>query len=207
MSKQKPEIESDEGPRVIAYCRVSTLEQKLDLQLDAVRKAGALDDNIHVEKVSGASKRRAALDLAIMDLREGDTLVVWRLDRLARNMRDLLARMEAIEKAGATFKSLTESFDTKTPGGRFLIYVLGAVAELERQLTIERTTAGIKAWVGRGGEPGRKLKMDKATIAKAKRLLRKEGMTVKKVAKRLRVTPSSLYNYQISKRRVTGKKT
>ena len=90
---------------MVGYARVSTADQKLELQLDALRKAGVHEDNLHVEKVSGASTRRPALDLAIMDLREGDTLLVWRIDRLARSVRELNARLDQIYKKGANFRS------------------------------------------------------------------------------------------------------
>ena len=91
---------------LVGYARVSTADQKLDLQLDALRKAGVHEDNLHIEKVSGASTRRPKLDLAIKDLREGDTLLVWRIDRLARSVRELNARLDQIYKKGASFRSL-----------------------------------------------------------------------------------------------------
>lgn len=189
----EPEIES----RTLGYARVSTEDQKLDLQLDALKRAGVMMDNVHVDKISGSGgKKRPGLDFAIMDLRKGDELVVWRLDRLARNMRDLLHRIKQIEDAGATFRSLTESFDTKSAGGRFLIYVLGAVAELEAQLTAERTRAGVKALRDRqDGEWGAPIKMTPEKIKKCEALMLKPGATVPKIAKRLKISEGSIYGY------------
>src|SRR6185369_5433619 len=111
-------------PRFVGYARVSTEEQRLDLQLDALHRAGVLAGDIYVEKVSGASKKRPELDLCIKALREGDTLLVWRLDRLARSMRDLYQRLDQVYAHGATFKSLTESFDFGTATGKFVLGIL-----------------------------------------------------------------------------------
>jgi DNA invertase Pin-like site-specific DNA recombinase len=177
---------------MIGYARVSTDDQRLDLQLDALQKVGCL--KIYQEHVSGAAKKRLQLDLAIKDLRPGDTLVVWRLDRLARTMRDLLHRMQAIEEAGARFRSLTEQFDTATAGGKFLIYVLGAVAELERQLTVERTQAGMASAKARGIKLGAREKMTPEKIKVAEKML-KRGASVADVAKRLEVATSSIYGH------------
>jgi DNA invertase Pin-like site-specific DNA recombinase len=185
--------------RLIGYARVSTMEQRPDLQTDALTRAGVLLDDTFIEKLSGASRKRPQLDLAIKSLQAGDTFIVWRLDRLARSMRDLLQRIEAIEGQGATLRSLTESFDTKTAGGRFLVYVLGAVAELERQLTIERTQAGMKARAERGFEVGRPAKMTPKHLDAAEALLKK-GTRAARVARKYNVAVSTIYaNFQISR--------
>jgi DNA invertase Pin-like site-specific DNA recombinase len=147
---------------LIGYARVSTIEQKLDLQLDALKRAGVLDRDIYVEKISGGSKRRPALEKAIRALRPGDTLVVWRLDRMGRNLLDLLKRMEYLQRHGIHFRSLTESIDTSTIMGQLLLHILGAIAQFERQLTQERTNAGIRAHIERGGKHGREATFDKA---------------------------------------------
>src|SRR5215469_11260100 len=104
---------------LVGYARVSTADQNLDAQIDALRKAGVKDDNIHQEKVSGASKKRPSLELAIKDLGEGDTLVVWRLDRLARSMRQLYAILDRVYTKRAFFRSLTEDFDFGTVSDKF----------------------------------------------------------------------------------------
>lgn len=207
----------EDGPQLIGYARVSTEEQKLDLQIDALRKAGVHDDHLHVEKVSGASKKRPLLDMAIKDLREGDTFLVWRLDRLARSMRDLYRRLDEIYEHGASFKSITENFDFGTATGKFVLGIIGLVAELERQLTIQRTTAGIQAWRERGGKPGRTVKMDAIMLARCVRLLRetryrKPRYKTEQVAKMLKVAKSSIAGhlkiaYTKSGRRVVTRRT
>lgn len=176
------------------YARVSTEEQRLDLQIEALKRVGVKDDELYVEKVSGASKKRPQLDLVMKALRPGDILYIWRLDRLARSIMDLLRRVQQVEEAGATLVSLTESFDTKTAGGRFLVHVLGAVAELERQLTIERTKAGVKAFMEKGGRVGAPKKMDDAKVKRLKALL-KGGATRAAAAKKIGISIPLTYIY------------
>lgn len=175
------------------YARVSTEDQRLDLQIDALKRAGVQDNELYVEKISGASKKRPQLDLVMKALRPGDILYIWRLDRLARSIMDLLRRVQQIEEAGATLISLTESFDTKTAGGRFLVHVLGAVAELERQLTIERTRAGVKSFMDKGGKVGAPTKMTAAKLKQARGLLLTTSMTFEAIAKKLKVSVPLLY--------------
>jgi DNA invertase Pin-like site-specific DNA recombinase len=179
--------------RLVGYARVSTEDQKLDLQVDALRRAGVLDDNLHIEKKSAASKSRPALEHALKDLREGDTLVVWRLDRLARNMRELYARLDQIAEAGASFKSLTEQFDFSTATGKLILGLFAIVAEFERQLTIERTKAGIEAFKEReGGWKGAPKKVTDKTLQQIK-ALRKQGLTVKQIAAKLKISEGIIY--------------
>jgi hypothetical protein len=104
--------------RIVGYARVSTRDQNLDMQIDALKEAGVMDDNLHVEKLSAAKKTRPMLDMAIKDLRPGDTFAVWRLDRLARSMRELYTRLDEIKAAGASFRSLTERFDFTSAAGQ-----------------------------------------------------------------------------------------
>ena len=181
---------------LVGYARVSTEDQKLDLQTDALLAAGVKPDNLHVEKVSGASPRRPALDLAIMDLREGDTFVVWRLDRLARSMRQLYARLDQIYAKGAYFRSITENFDFGTISGKLVLGVLGLVAEFERQLIAQRTSAGIAALRERNKDQhwGRKLYMTPKRIKQVGELLN-NGMSGPKVAKKLGVSTASIYGF------------
>lgn len=146
--------------KLMGYARVSTVEQRLDLQRDALVRAGVSPVDIFVEQVSGASKRRPSLDRCMKALRPGDTLVVWRLDRLGRNLLDLLTKMQSLHERGVHFRSLTESIDTGTAAGRLIMHVVGAIAEFERQLTRERTTAGVRAHMERGGRYGRELEID-----------------------------------------------
>lgn len=185
---------------LLGYARVSTEDQKLDLQLQALRAHGVESGNVYVEKVSGASKRRPQLDLAIKALRENDVLVVWRLDRIARNVQDLYRRIEQINDAGASFHSLTEHFDFTTASGKLILGFLSLMADFERQLTIERTRAGIAAWVARGGKPGRKMVFTKDKQAKAREMI-KQGLTVTAVATYFGVSTSLLHQRGIRRSR------
>src|ERR1035437_6620864 len=176
-------MKQDETPNgeFIGYARVSTEEQSLRLQTDALKAAGCL--NIYEEKVSGSGKKnRPQLDLAIKDLRPGDTLLVWRIDRLARSGRELYSRLEQIEQAGAGFKSLQEGFDFSTSTGRFVLGILGLVAELERQMTIERTKAGMAALKARGKKLGAERKVTDKMKDKIRAAVLK-GDEIKAIAK------------------------
>ena len=182
---------------MVGYARVSTEDQNLDLQIDALKRAGVLDANVHVEKVSGGSSKRPSLDYAIKDLREGDTLVVWRLDRLARNMRILYERLDQIYGKGARFRSLTEDFDFNTITGRLIIGVLGAIAQFEKQIIGQRTSAGIAALKARKGKHwkwGPKVYMTPDKIRYVGKLLN-NGMTGPAVAKKLGVSTASVYAF------------
>jgi DNA invertase Pin-like site-specific DNA recombinase len=187
---------------LVGYARVSTEDQSLDLQTDALTAAGVLPDNMHVEKISGASAKRPALDLAIKDLREGDTLVVWRLDRLARSMRQLYARLDQIYAKGAYFRSVTENFDFGTISGKLVLGVLGLVAEFERQLISQRTAAGIAALKSRKGADhkwGRELYMTPERVKLVGDYLNgrngKPQLSGPKVAAKLKVSTASIYGY------------
>ena len=187
---------------LVGYARVSTEDQKLELQLDALRKAGVHEDNLHVEKVSGASTRRPALDLAIKDLREGDTLLVWRIDRLARSMRELYTRLDQIYAKGAGFKSLTEAFDFGTVSGKFVLGILGLVTEFERQIIAQRTAAGIAALKARRGKShrwGRKVIMTREKIKIAGDYLNgrngKPRLSGPKTASKLGVSTAAVYQH------------
>ena len=194
-------MKQDETPNgeFIGYARVSTEEQSLRLQTDALKAAGCL--NIYEEKVSGSGKKaRPQLDLAIKDLRPRDTLLVWRIDRLARSGRELYQRLEQIEQAGAGFKSLQEGFDFSTSAGRFVLGILGLVAELERQMTIERTRAGMAALKARGKKLGAERKVTEAMKDKIRALVIK-GWSVKDIAAKFKIHPQSVYgNFKGGKR-------
>lgn len=191
---------------LIGYARVSTADQSLTLQIDALKAAGCF--NIHEEPAtSGAKKLRPVLDMAIKDLRPGDTLVVWRLDRLSRSIKDLYERLAQIEAAGAGFRSLTEAFDFTTATGRLILGMLAIMAEFERQLTIERTKAGMASLRARGLELGAPKKLDKKLRAKAKKMLAEKRRkivggksvwrpryTKLEVAEALKVSNGTIYN-------------
>lgn len=185
----------------VGYARVSDREQHLHLQIKALREAGVKEDNLHVEKKSASrSKTRPALDLAIKDLREGDTLLVWRLDRFVRSVRELYVRLDQVYKKGAVFRSLTENFEFNTYIGQFILTILAAVAELEVRITGHRTSAGIEAWRARqkgGGKWGREVIMTPEKIAEAGRLLnrKRDPLTGPEAAEQLGVSTASIYAF------------
>lgn len=183
---------------MIGYARVSTEDQSLTLQTDALKAAGCLQ--IYEEKKSGASHNRPELDLAIKELRHGDTLVVWRIDRLARSGAELHRRLQDIEQAGAGFKSLQESFDFSTSTGRFVLGILGLVAQLERHMTIERTKAGMAALKARGHLLGRALEFNPKKQAKAIAIAKRTG-SVEKACLAVKVSKATFYGYYKVKRK------
>lgn len=180
--------------KLIGYARVSTEDQDMGLQIDALRRAGIPDDQIYREKVSGVSARRHQLALALKILRPGDTLVVWKLDRLGRSMLDLLTKVKNLTDRGIAFRSLTDGIDGNTPGGRFLLGVLAAGAQFERELIGERTKAGMARRRAQGQPISRPKILDAKKIAKGRAML-KAGASVKEVAAALKVSVGTVYNY------------
>lgn len=175
----------------IGYARVSTDEQKSILQIDALKAAGC--ERIFEETASGAKADRSGLEQALDFMRPGDTLVVWKLDRLARSMRQLIDTVELLQSKGIGFRSLTEAIDTTTPGGMLVFHIFGALAEFERAIIRERTRAGLEAARARGRKGGRPPKLSTADIRIARTLLRDPDIDVAEVAKRLGVSPATLY--------------
>lgn len=178
---------------LVGYARVSTLDQNPALQIDALKAAGC--EKLFVEKASGASRDRPELKGALDYVREGDTLVVWKLDRLARSLKQLIETVEDLGGRGIGLKSLTESIDTTTSGGRLIFHIFAALAEFERGVIRERTRAGLKAARARGRTGGRPPALSEADIAAARALLRDPDITVGEVAKRLGVVQSTLYRH------------
>lgn len=175
----------------IGYARVSTKDQNLQLQLDALNAIGC--DKIFTDKTS-AVKQRKGFDEALGYLREGDTLVIWKLDRLCRSLTDLIDISSKLEKSSITLLSLTENIDTSTPIGRMYYSLLGALAQMEREIIQERIVAGIAASKRKGIKNGRPNAMDDEKIKTATTLL-DSGMTYPEVAKQLNVSRSTLYKY------------
>jgi DNA invertase Pin-like site-specific DNA recombinase len=178
---------------LIGYARVSTQDQNPELQQDALTKNGC--EKIFTEKASGAGRDRPQLNAAIEYMRAGDTLVVWKLDRLARSLKQLIETVEGLEERDIGFKSLTESIDTTTSGGKLVFHIFASLAEFERSLIRERTSAGLQAARDRGKLGGRPPAMSKADIAAAKAMLRNSEITVEEVAVRMKVAPSTLYRH------------
>ena len=177
----------------VGYARVSTRDQNPDLQLDALRAAGC--ERIFQEQRSGAQRNRPELSRALEWMRAGDTLVVWKLDRLARSMRQLIETVEKLEQADIGFRSLTEAIDTTTAGGRLVFHIFGALAEFERSIIRERTIAGLDAARARGRIGGRPSKLGPNELAAAKAMLSGSGLTVAEISKQLGVTRSTLYRH------------
>lgn len=178
-----------EGRR-IGYARVSTADQELTLQLDALRLAGCAE--IFEEKASGSNRLRPALDEALAALKPGDVLVVWKLDRLARSLRDLLNVLEELRERKVKFESLTERFDTFSAFGEFALHILGAVAQLERNIISERTTAGVGAAREGGQRLGRPPKLADADILAAYNRIVTEKAEFDALADELGVHPITL---------------
>lgn len=175
----------------IGYARVSTQDQNNNLQLDALVKAGC--EQIFQEKKTGSSTyQRAELEACLRSLRKGDTLVVWRLDRLGRSLKNLVEIVSELEERGVGFKSLTESIDTTSAGGRLVFHLFGALAEFERNLISDRTKAGLASARARGRKGGRKPKMSNADIKKAAAMLKDPAITKTEVAKHFGVSRVTL---------------
>jgi DNA invertase Pin-like site-specific DNA recombinase len=177
-------------PRVIGYARVSTDEQTTALQLDALRAAGC--EAIYEDSMSGATRSRPGLDRALADLRAGDTLTVWKLDRLGRSLHDLLAVADGLRARDVELRSLTEAIDTGTAAGKLLYAVLGAVAQFERDVIRERTIAGMRAARNRGERLGRRPKLSPAQVHEGRMMLER-GEGPAHICRVLRCARSTLY--------------
>lgn len=175
----------------IGYARVSTDDQNLDLQRDALSRSGCT--TIYEETASGKSSLRIELEHCRKALRSGDTLVVWRLDRLGRSLSDLVKIIAELERDGITFESLTEKIDTGSASGKLQFHVFAALAEFERNLIRERTLAGLSAARARGRVGGRKPKLNEKQIREIKTLLSDPAAQVKDIAERYGVSRTTLY--------------
>lgn len=182
------------APHKVGYARVSTEDQNLSLQFGALVLDGVAPEDIHQEKASGAAgKRRPALMAALKDVRAGDTLVVWKLDRLGRNLAELIVTMQTLDRKKANLRVLTGlQVDTSNAGGRFIFHIFAALAEFERELIRERTMAGLAAARARGRVGGRRTRFTDAVRAEAEAML-KAGATVPEVAARLGFSRSTIH--------------
>ena len=180
---------------LIGYARVSTQDQHLRLQLEALKTAGCL--KIFTDTISGAKHERHGLEEAIAYLREGDILVVWRLDRLGRSLKDLIERLTFLHSRNIGFKSLTESIDTTTSGGKLIFHIFGALAEFERDIIRERTKAGLRAARARGKQGGRPRSplSEEKKLRMAKKMYEDETMSVGDICRGLNIPRSTFYKY------------
>ena len=176
----------------IGYARVSTDDQNLHLQRDALEKAGC--QVIYEDKASGKNTERPELEACLKALRSGDTLVVWRLDRLGRSLGDLVKLVTTLEEQRIGFESLQEKIETTSASGKLVFHVFAALAEFERNLISERTRAGLKAARARGRLGGRKPKLKQKDIREIKALLKDPNIPVSDIAKRFGVSRTTIYN-------------
>ena len=175
---------------LIGYARVSTHDQTLALQQDALTKAGC--NKIFTDTASGAQTERKGLEAALAYVRSGDSLVVWRLDRLGRSLPHLITTMTALEERGIGFKSLTENIDTTTSGGKLIFHIFGALAEFERNLIRERTQAGLTAARARGKKGGRPKVLTGRQLSIAQDLYDKRH-PIQEICQTLKISKATLY--------------
>ena len=178
---------------LIGYARVSTFDQNPDLQKDALEKAGC--EKIFTDTVSGTVSQRPALTKLKEILRKGDTLVVWRLDRLGRSLKDLIDWLNYLDTEGVALKSLQESIDTSTSTGKLIFHIFGALAEFERHLIVERTQAGLSAARARGRLGGRPKTLNDDKKQVVIDLYNERKLTVKKICEMMGISKPTLYNY------------
>ena len=177
----------------IGYARVSMQDQNLDLQKDALKKAGC--KKIFIDKITGSTSNRPGLFRTMDDLRQDDTLVVWRLDRLGRSLKHLIELVGQLEEKKIGFKSLQESIDTTTSGGKLIFHIFGALAEFERNLIRERTYAGLAAARARGKQGGRPKALDSKKRELAIKLHKQKVHSVKDICNMMGISKQTLYNY------------
>ncbi|HCB3060570.1 MULTISPECIES: recombinase family protein [Klebsiella pneumoniae complex] len=177
---------------LIGYARVSTGDQNLDLQKTALFRAEC--EQIFEDTASGKNARRPGLRRALRRLKPGDVLVVWKLDRLGRSVRDLITLVSELQARGVNFRSLTDSIDTSTPAGRFFFHVMSALAEMERELIVERTRAGLAAAREQGRVGGRRRVMTTEVVERCRRMLG-TGATRQQIADVIGVGVKTIYKY------------
>ena len=179
-------------PHRLGYARVSRYDQDLKLQLDALAGAGC--KRVFTDKLSGAQADRPGLKEALSHLRESDTLVVWKLDRLGGSVKGLINLVAELESRKIHFQSITDGIDTKTPAGRFFFHVMASLAQMERELIVERTRAGLDAAKRQGRVGGRRRQMTEAKVAAARKLLA-SGTPPREVSTSLGVSVPTLYRW------------
>lgn len=183
--------------RLIGYARVSTSDQDLSLQLDALREAGCRDEQVYLDRVSGARAARPGLQACLETLAPGDTLVVWRLDRLGRSMAHLVTLIEELLQRQVRFRSLCDgTIDTTTASGELVFNIFSALAQFERRLTQERTRAGLAAARARGRRGGRKpLQADHPRVRMAYTMYADQSLTIPDICRTLRISQATFYRY------------
>ena len=179
--------------KMIGYARVSTGEQHLDLQLDSLKEAGC--SKIFEDQISGTKETRPNLGSCLEYLRAGDTLVVWRLDRLGRNLKDLIEKVEVLKSKKVEIRSLKENIDTTTPTGKLTFHLFAALAEFERDVIRERTLAGLRSARARGRKGGRPRALTDEQLRMAADLMKNPATPISDVCNTLSVSRATLYRY------------
>lgn len=184
-------------PKLVGYARVSTNDQDVQLQLNALEAAGCAKNKIFIDKISGVRTERPGLDKCMTELDVGDTLLVWRLDRLGRSMAHLVTLVEDLGKKGIGFRSLCDgAIDTTTASGELIFNIFSSLAQFERRLIQERTKAGLDAARARGRNGGRKkVAPDNPKVLTAKRMHKNHGMSINDICKTLKISRASFYRY------------
>lgn len=184
-------------PKLVGYARVSRETQDLQLQLDALKAAGCLDKNIHVDKISGVKAHRKGLEECFASLEKGDTLVIWRLDRLGRSMSHLVSLIDDLLKKGVSFKSLQEGvIDTTSATGELVFHIFSALSQFERRLIQERTHAGLEAARARGRRGGRKPTVkDDPKVITAQKMHMNHNMPISTICETLKISRATFYRY------------
>lgn len=177
----------------VGYARVSTNEQNLDMQLDALKQAGC--ERIFQDIASGAKSKRTGLDEALSFVREGDTLVVWKLDRLGRSLKHLIDLINNLQEKGIYFKALQGEIDTTSINGKLVFHIFAALAEFERELIKERTQAGLAAARARGRKGGRPSKLSTAQMKQLKALYESKNTNIDEICSTFSITKPTLYRY------------
>lgn len=183
--------------RLIGYARVSTQDQDLNLQLDALLKAGCAKNEIFIDKISGSKSERPGLQKCLDEIQAGDTLLVWRLDRLGRSMPHLVSLIEDLRIKGIGFKSICDgAIDTTTASGELIFNIFSSLAQFERRLIQERTKAGLEAARARGRQGGRKkIEPSNPKVMMAKSMHRDHGMSIADICNTLKISKASFYRY------------
>jgi DNA invertase Pin-like site-specific DNA recombinase len=177
----------------IGYARISTADQNLDLQADALKTFGC--EKIFQDIASGAKDERKGLADAVEFARDGDILIVWKLDRLGRSLKHLIETVNQLHEKGVGFASVQESIDTTTSGGKLIFHVFGALAEFERELIRERTQAGLKAARARGRKGGRKEKLTPQQVEMARAMVNDPGISIGAICETFKISKPTLYRY------------
>ena len=190
-------IASSDGARLVGYARVSTEGQELALQLDALRNHGVANELIFTDKASGAKRDRPGLDACFRELRSGDILLVWRLDRLGRSVRHLVTLIDQLQDLGVGFRSVCDgAIDTTTPSGELIFHIFSSLAQFERRLIQERTNAGLAAARARGHTGGRPpLTPNDAKVALANKLFADKSVDPDDICATLKTSKTTLYRY------------